>query len=94
MARRAQAAATSHRRRRRTSVRRPKEPRPLSVHRFRWALQLFFLLLFLGLLTAAFWAEKTLNAELRAQLERARDLAVRSGVFLEWGMFLPEEDRR
>ena len=33
------------------------------------------------LLTAAFWAEKTLNAELRAQLERARDLAVRSGVF-------------
>jgi len=45
------------------------------------------------LLTAAFWAEKTLNAELRAQLERARDLAVRSGVFQTWGMFLPDEDK-
>ena len=33
------------------------------------------------LLSAAFWAEKAANAELRAQLERARDLAVRSGVF-------------
>jgi len=28
--------------------------RPLSVHRFRWIFQLFFLLLFLGLLTSAF----------------------------------------
>ena len=35
------------------------------------------------LLTAAFWAEKTLNAELRAQLERARDLAARSLAFYE-----------
>jgi polyferredoxin len=31
-----------------------REPRPLSVHRFRWVFQLFFLLVFLGLLTAAF----------------------------------------
>jgi polyferredoxin len=40
---------------RRTRSRRRKEPRPLSVHRFRWVFQLFFLLLFLGLLAAAFW---------------------------------------
>ena len=29
--------------------------RSLSVHRLRWVFQLFFLLVFLGLLTAAFW---------------------------------------
>ncbi len=39
--------------RRRRSKRKPV--RPLSVHRFRWAFQLFFLLVFVGLLTAAFW---------------------------------------
>jgi polyferredoxin len=32
-----------------------RPPRPLSVHRFRWVSQLFFLLLFLGLLTSTFW---------------------------------------
>ncbi len=49
MARRAQTAAASHRRRRRKPV------RPLSAHRFRWVFQLAFLLVSLGLLTAAFW---------------------------------------
>jgi polyferredoxin len=34
---------------------RRKPVRPLSVHRFRWAFQLFFLLVSLGLLSAAFW---------------------------------------
>lgn len=56
MARRAPAAATTQRpeqARRRRGRRRPA--RPLSVHRFRWVFQLFFLLLFLGLLTSAFW---------------------------------------
>ncbi len=34
---------------------RRKPVRPLSVHRFRWVFQLVFLLVSLGLLTAAFW---------------------------------------
>lgn len=34
---------------------RRKPVRALSVHRFRWVFQLFFLLVFLGLLGAAFW---------------------------------------
>ncbi len=52
MARRAPAAAPAQRP---AQPRRRRPARPLSVHRFRWVFQLFFLLLFLGLLTSAFW---------------------------------------
>lgn len=55
MARRAPAAAPAQRPAQPRRQRRRRPARPLSVHRFRWVFQLFFLLLFLGLLTSAFW---------------------------------------